>query len=101
MPETLGTTQKYPHSLVEWQASYPFHHIGTDFMGHLPLSKGNRHILVIGDHFTKCYEAILLPHQTAVKTANALIDHWISRFGCPHSLRMIKAEISNRNFSNN
>ena len=27
-----------------------------------------------------------LPDQTAVTTANALVDHWISRFGCPHSL---------------
>ena len=55
-------------------------------MGPLPLSNGNKHILVIGDHFTKCYEAIPLPDQTAVTTANALVDHWISRFGCPQSL---------------
>ena len=81
-----GPPKKYHHSLVEWQASYPFHHIGIDFMGPLPLSIGNKHILVIGDHFTKCYEAILLPDQTAITTANALVDHWISRFGCPYSL---------------
>ena len=55
-------------------------------MGTLPMSNGNKHILVIGDHFTKWYEAIPLPDQTAVTTANALVDHWISRFGCPHSL---------------
>ena len=55
-------------------------------MGPLPMSSGNKHILVIGDHFTKWYEAIPLPDQTAVTTANALVDHWISRFGCPHSL---------------
>ena len=55
-------------------------------MGPLPLSDGNKHILVIGDHFTKWYEAIPLPDQTAVTTANALVDHWISCFGCPHSL---------------
>ena len=81
-----GPPKKYHHSLVEWQASYPIHHIGIDFMGPLPLSNGNKHILVIGDHFTKWYEAIPLPDQTAVTTANALVDHWISRFGCPHSL---------------
>ena len=72
--------------MIEWQASYPFHHIGIDFMGPLPMSNGNNHILVIGDHFTKWYEAIPLPDQTAITTANALVDHWISRFGCPHSL---------------
>ena len=55
-------------------------------MGPLPLSNGNKHILVIGDHFTKWYEAIRLPDQTATTTANVLVDHWISRFGCPHSL---------------
>ena len=37
-----GTPKKYHHSLVEWQASYLFHHMGIDFMGPLPLSNGNR-----------------------------------------------------------
>ena len=73
-------------SLVEWQASYLFHHIGIDFMGSLPLSNGNKHILVIGDQFTKWYEATPLPDQTAVTTANALVDHWISGFECPYTL---------------
>ena len=50
------------------------------------MSNGNRHIVVVRDQFTKWYEAIPLPDQTAVSTANALFDHWISRFGCPHSL---------------
>ena len=81
-----GPPKKYHHSLIEWQASYPFHHIGIDFSGPLPMSNGNKHILVIGDHFTKWYEAIPLPDETAVLTANALVDHWISRFGCPHRL---------------
>ena len=55
-------------------------------MGPLPLSNGNKHILLKGDHFTKWFEAIPLPDQTAVTTANALVDHWISRFCCPRSL---------------
>ena len=81
-----GPPKKYHPSLVEWQASYPFYHIRIDFMGPLPVSNGNRHILVIGDHFTRRYEAIPLPDQTAVITANVLVHHWNSRFGCPHSL---------------
>ena len=32
----LGPPKKYHHASVEWQASYPFHHIGIDFMGPLP-----------------------------------------------------------------
>ena len=81
-----GPPKKYRHSFIEWQASYPFDHIGIDFMGPLPMSNGNKHILVIGDHFTKWYWAIPLLDQTAVSTANVLVDHWINRFGCPHSL---------------
>ena len=72
------------HALVDWKASYPFHHIGIDFMGPLPESNGHKVILLIGDHFTKWYEAVPLPDQKASKTATALIEHWISRFGCPH-----------------
>ena len=78
--------QTHRHSLSEWKASYPFHHIGIDFMGPLPVSNGNRVILLIGDHFTKWYEAVPLPNQKAETTASALIEHWISRFGCPHSI---------------
>ena len=74
------------HSLVEWTPSYPFHHIGIDFMGSLPLSNGNQHILLIGDHFSKWYEAIPLPDQTASTTATALLENWICRFGCPHGI---------------
>ena len=55
-----GPPKKYHHALVEWQASYPFHHIEIDFMGPSPLSDGNKRISVNGDHFTKWYEAIPL-----------------------------------------
>ena len=36
--ERSGPPKKCHHSLVEWQASYLFHHIGNDFMGPFPLS---------------------------------------------------------------
>ena len=42
--------------------------------------------MLIGDHFTKWYEAIPLPDQRAETTADALLNHWICRFGCPHSI---------------
>ena len=41
---------------------------------------------MIGDHSRKWYEAIPLPDQTAVKTANASVDLWISPFGCAYCL---------------
>ena len=66
--------------------SYPFHNIGIDLMGPLLLSNGNQHILLIGDHFPKWYEAIPLPDQTASTTATVLLENCICRFGCPHSI---------------
>ena len=55
-------------------------------MGPLPLSNGNQHILLIGDHFTKKYEVVPLPDQTASTRANALLQHWFCRFRCPYSI---------------
>ena len=80
-----GPPQKHRHSLVDWKISYPFHHIGLNFLGLLPISNGCRYILLIGDHFTKWYEAIPLPDQTAATSSDALLERWICRFGCPYS----------------
>ena len=88
-PECLkrsGPPKKYHHALADRQDSYPLHHIEIDFMGLLSLSNGNRHILFNGNLFPKWNEAVPLPDQTAVTTANAINDHWISRFGCSSSL---------------
>ena len=81
-----GPPQKHRHLLVDWKISYPFHHIGLDFLGPLPTSNGCRFILMIGDHFTKWYEAIPLPDQTAATTSDALLERRICRFGCPYSI---------------
>ena len=81
-----GPPKTHRHSLVDWKFSYPFHHIGLDFFGPFPISNGNRFILVIGDHFTKWYEAIPPPDQQASTTADALLEHRICRFGCPNSI---------------
>ena len=86
MPETIWPPQKHRHSLVDWKISYPFHHIGLDFLAPLPTSNGCRYNLLIGDHFTKWYEAIPLPDQTAATTSDALLERWICRFGCPYSI---------------
>ena len=41
---------------------------------------------LIGNHFTKWYEAVPLPDQTAEMTATALLGPWITRFGVPVSI---------------
>ena len=81
-----GPPQKHRHSLVDWKISYPFHLIGLDFLGPLPTSNGCRYILLIGDHFTKWYEAIPLPDQTAATTSDVFLERWICRFGFPYSI---------------
>ena len=42
--------------------------------------------MLIRDHFTKWYKAIPLPDQRAETTADDLLNHWICRLGCPHSI---------------
>ena len=64
-----------------------------DFMGPLTLCNGNQHIRLIADHFSKWYEAIPLPDQTAPTTATALVENWICRFGRPHSIHSDQVHI--------
>lgn len=58
--------------------------VALDVIGPLPKSKrGNRFILVIGDHFTRWMEAFPLPDQQAEQVAEKLVHEFISRFGTP------------------
>ena len=56
-------------------------------MGPLPESSGNKYILLIGDQFTKWYEAIPISNQEASTVAKAFVNIWVSRFGCPANLQ--------------
>eukprot|EP00914_Ancora_sagittata_P022759 GHVO01045134.1.p2 GENE.GHVO01045134.1~~GHVO01045134.1.p2 ORF type:complete len:112 (-),score=5.32 GHVO01045134.1:79-414(-) len=38
------------------------------------------------DHFSRWFETAITPDQTASSTAAALLTHWISRFGAPHTI---------------
>ena len=65
----------------------PLDRLGTDFLGPLPLTpRGNRHILVVTDYFTKWVEIFAVPDQTAVTTAEVILNEVIARFGCPHEI---------------
>ncbi len=53
-------------------------------MGPLPeTSRGNKHILVVVDHFTKWCEAFATPDQRASTVAPLLVNHIFSCFGPP------------------
>ena len=73
--------------LTSYYAGAPMEKVHIDFLG--PLTKtprGNLHILVMVDQFTKWVECVPLPSQTAEVTAKAAVDHFFSRFGTPFSL---------------
>ena len=60
-----------------------FDHIHTDLVGPLPSSEGFTHLLTVVNRFTRWPEAILLRDTSTVTCAQALVTHWISRFGVP------------------
>ena len=62
----------------------PFSFWAMDFMGPFPeTAQGNRHILVVMDHFTKWCEAIPTQDQKARTVAPILVNRIFSRFGPP------------------
>ena len=76
-------TQKHRHSMQIWPNSEPFHHVSVDILGPLPESNGFRYILMMGDNFTRWFEAVPLADVTAVSVCNAFLDSWVTRYGVP------------------
>lgn len=78
---------KYRAPLGVMPVGAPLDRLGTDFMGPLPLTpRGNRYIMVVTDYFTKWVEIFALPDQTAVTTAEVILNEVIARFGCPYEI---------------
>ena len=66
------------------EVSEPFTCWALGYMGPLPeTGRGNRHILVLMDHFTKWCEAFPTPDQKAPTVAKLLVDKVFSGFGPP------------------
>ncbi len=58
--------------------------VHIDLLGPFPKSKsGNRYILVIVDQFTKWFECVAIPDQSAEVVAKAFVNQYISRSGPP------------------
>ena len=85
-----GTPQKHRHSLKMWKPSHPFWQVSLDVMGPLPESSGQKYILLIGDQFSKWYEAVAMANQEAKTVAQAFVDNSITKFGCPVNLHSDK-----------
>ena len=67
--------------------SEPFTFWAMDYMGPLPeTARGNKHILVVLDHFTKWCEAFPMQDQKAQTVANILVSRLFSCFRPPQIL---------------
>ena len=69
------------------KAGFPNEIVAMDIMGPMPqTSRRNRYILVLVDYFTKWCEAVPLTEIDAITVANAVLSHWICRWGAPNQL---------------
>ena len=77
MPSPTANNGKVPIQTLE--VSEPFTFWALDYMGPLPESgHGNKHILVLMDHFRKWCEAFPTPDQKALTVAKVLVDRVFS-----------------------
>jgi transposase InsO family protein len=59
--------------------------IAMDILCELPVTNGgNKHILVIGDYYTKWTECFAMPNMEAKTVATLLVEEVIVRFGTPY-----------------
>jgi Integrase core domain len=64
-----------------------FSHIHVDIVGPLPVSReGFRYLFTIIDRSSRLLEAVLLTNVETTTCRDALVRHWISRFGLPAHL---------------
>ena len=85
--ESKSSCTKRQAPLQPMVVSEPFTFWAMDYMGPLPeTARGNKHILVVGDHFTKWCEAFPTQDQKAQTVANILVSRLFSRFGPPQIL---------------
>lgn len=73
--------------MTKFHAGAPLERVHLDFLGPLPKTeRGNEHVLMIVDQFTKWVECIPLPSQSAEITAQAVVNDFFSRFGYPFQI---------------
>eukprot|EP00731_Ephydatia_muelleri_P006231 Em0003g479a len=83
--KTAAPKQKAP--LQTFAVGSPMQLVAVDILGPLPESRrGNRYILVAGDHFTHWMEAYAIPNQEAETVAQKLTEELFFRFSPPEQL---------------
>lgn len=82
-----GPTRRSHAPLQQYQVGAPMERMAVDILGPFPITEqGNRYILVAMDYFTKWPEAYAVPDQSAITTAEHLVNEMFCRFGVPEEL---------------
>ena len=69
------------------QTLRPMQRVAMDILGPLPETlRGNKHILVVGEYFTKWKEAFPLKDSEALTIAKVFVNEFVCRFGVLDSL---------------
>ena len=75
------------HTYVPHRSSFFNYMIFADLIGLFQQNRdGYTYILTITDHFSKWAECVAIKDKQAVTVAKALVQNWVSRFGCPDRL---------------
>ena len=73
--------------LVQEFTSHRNERVAIDLVGVLPTTQmGNRFIMVMQDYYTKFVELAALLDKSSTTVAQAMVNSWLCRWGCPESL---------------
>ena len=79
--------RKHAKALKLFPALAPLEFVAIDLLGPvIRTPRGNRHLLVISDRFTKLVRTVPLSNIKAVTVAGAFVTHWVFVYGPPLDL---------------
>lgn len=82
-----GPGKKNKAPMKVYSIGNPMERVALDIMSGLPRSNlGNKHILVIGDYFTKWVDAYPIKKMEATTIAQVLVERFVSQFGVPNKI---------------
>ena len=86
-PNCAATKANFRASLQSIKIGSPMQMIAVDILGPFPESdKGNTHMSVVGDYFTRWMEALAIPNQEATNIAHVITQEVFCRFPPPEQL---------------
>ena len=81
-----GLRKLRPSCILPIHAPTPFHTLGIDLIGPLPLSRGMSYCLVAIDHFSRWPIIVPLPSKEPKHVAKALFDKVVMDHTCPRKI---------------